>query len=184
MSKDSKAELMQEIGALARAGGVDTDLFDEAAAEVLGVNRTDLRVMDVLDRIGPVTAGKLAEEAGLSPGAMTSAIDRLERVGYAKRVPDPSDRRRILVEYTPKAREKAMGIYMPLKQAFEKRMSRFTLEQLELIRDFYELALEVGQAERARLRERAGQPRGSKMRPKQVGAQRGRWAPRDRLPEK
>ena len=147
---------MQEIGALARAGGVDTDLFDEAAAEVLGVNRTDLRVMDVLDRIGPVTAGHLAEHAGLSPGAMTAAIDRLEKVGYAKRVPDPDDRRRILVEYTPEARERAMGIYMPLKEAFEKKMSRFTVDQLELIRDFYELALEVGQDGRAQLQERSG----------------------------
>jgi DNA-binding MarR family transcriptional regulator len=179
MSKESKDKLMQEIGALARAGQIDTDLFDEAAAEVLGVNRTDLRVMDVLDRLGPVTAGKLAEHAGLSPGAMTAAIDRLEKVGYAKRVPDPDDRRRILVEYMPKARERAMGIYMPLKETFEKRMSRFTVEQLKLIRDYYELALEVGQEVRARLRERTGQPRGARIRPEQVVAERDRWAPRD-----
>jgi DNA-binding MarR family transcriptional regulator len=170
---------MLEIGALARAGQIDTDLFDEAAAEVLGVNRTDLRVMDVLDRIGPMTAGKLAEQAGLSPGAMTAAIDRLERVGYAKRVPDPDDRRRILIEYTPEARKRAMGIYMPLKETFEKRMSRFTVEQLQLIRDYYELALEVGQDVRMRLRQRTGQPQGARVRPEQVVAERDRWAPKN-----
>jgi hypothetical protein len=73
-----------------------------------------------------------------------------------------------------------MGIYMPLKEAFEARMSRFTMEQLELIRDYYKLALEVSGEERARLREQTGQPRGEVLDPDAILAESARWAPPDR----
>ena len=80
-----------------------TDRFDHAVADALGVNRTDMRCMDMLEREGPLPAGRLAEAAGLTSGAMTTALDRLERAGFVRRVRDREDRRRVLVELTPEA---------------------------------------------------------------------------------
>ena len=86
-------EMGVELNELRRAG----DQLDEAVALQFGLNRTDLRCLGILYRRGRVTAGELAEESGLTPGAITTVLDRLERGGYANRVADPADRRRVLV---------------------------------------------------------------------------------------
>jgi DNA-binding MarR family transcriptional regulator len=75
-------ELLDEV----RRSQNATDRFDQAVADALGLNRTDMRCLDVLHREGAVTAGRLAEMTGLTTGAMTVALDRLERSGYARRV--------------------------------------------------------------------------------------------------
>ena len=97
-----------------RAGQNATDMVDQAAADLLGVNRTDARCLDILDRLGRVTAGRLAEESGLTTGAVTAMIDRLERAGHVRRVRDEEDRRRVLVEVTPRTRRAAEKLYEPL----------------------------------------------------------------------
>ena len=65
------------------------------------MNRTDLTASTRSRAGGGLTAGELAREAGLTTGAVTGVIDRLERVGYARRGPDPADRRKVVVEVTP-----------------------------------------------------------------------------------
>jgi DNA-binding MarR family transcriptional regulator len=136
MTKRSRDEVLEDISNLIRASQVASDKFDDVAAEVLGINRTDHRVLDVLDRLGPITAGDLAKGAGLSPAAMTASIDRLEEAGIAHRVADPTDRRRVLVEVNPSTRERAMKIYGPLEQAFLKQTEHYSIKELEVIRDF------------------------------------------------
>ena len=138
MAKISRDELLGSISDLIRASQVASDKFDDVASEVLGINRTDHRVLDVIDRLGPITAGELANQAGLSPAAMTASIDRLEEAGIAHRVPDPSDRRRVLVEVRPSTRERAMKIYGPLEQAFLKQTERYSTKELAVINDFLE----------------------------------------------
>ncbi|MEV5827032.1 MarR family transcriptional regulator [Spirillospora sp. NPDC052242] len=104
MSKEST------VGAIARAVQElrdATDLIDELAARRLGVNRTDLRCLSRLTARGPLTASELAVAAGLTGGAATTAIDRLERAGLARRVRDAADRRRVLVHLTDRAHEAA-----------------------------------------------------------------------------
>ena len=71
------------------------DAFDEAAAIYLGVNRTDMRCLDVLLEQGQATPGYLADALGLTTGSITAMLDRLEKLGYVERRPDPGDRRRI-----------------------------------------------------------------------------------------
>ena len=110
MKKDEAqhAELVDEVGVeldeLRRAG----DQLDEAVALQFGLNRTDLRCLGILYRRGRVTAGELAEESGLTPGAITTVLDRLERAGYANRVPDPADRRRRAAS-SPRSRRAMSG---------------------------------------------------------------------------
>jgi DNA-binding MarR family transcriptional regulator len=102
MSSDKRrifAELIEEV----RRSQTATARFDGAVADAVGINQTDLRCLDVLGRTGPLAAGQLAEQTGLSSGAMTTAIDRLERAGYVRRGRDPGDRRRVVVELTSAA---------------------------------------------------------------------------------
>src|SRR6266581_7672060 len=74
-----------------------TVLYTQAVAEQVGLNLTDLSCTGILTVEGPVTAGRLAELTGLTTGAITGAIDRMERAGYVRRESDPNDRRRVVV---------------------------------------------------------------------------------------
>jgi len=104
LSRD-KREIFLELIAEIRRSQTATARFDRAVADAVGLNLTDMGCLDFLGQLGPMTAGRLAELTGLSSGAMTAALDRLERSGYARRVRDESDRRRVLVELTAKADE-------------------------------------------------------------------------------
>src|SRR3978361_161963 len=113
MSRQSKSELIAELADEVRAGQVAVDLMDDAACRAMGINRTDGRCMDIIDREGPVAAGRLAEASGLTTAAVTAVLDRLEKAGYARRLADPPDRRRVLVELTPLMRERGQVIWGP-----------------------------------------------------------------------
>lgn len=113
-----------------------TDRFDQAVADALGLNRTDMRCLDTIEREGSVPAGRLAEATGLTSAAITTALDRLERAGYARRVSDPADRRRVLVELTQQAHERTYGFYEPHIALSEQLFARYTQEQLELLLGF------------------------------------------------
>ena len=143
MSKRSKSELIEEIFALVRANQVATDLFDDVVAGYMGINRTDHRVLDLIDQHGPITPGRLAELNRLSPGAMTTVLDHLEAKGYARRFPDPDDRRRLLVEVTPLVHRRAEQIYGPLSEEAAKVADRYTTEELQAIADFLTRANEL-----------------------------------------
>src|ERR1700739_3830983 len=95
-----RLELYARLGDEVRANQRATDAVDELLAGALGIKRPDARCMDLLDQHGRMTAGELAEASRLTSGAITAVIDRLERAGIARRVPDPPARPRGLVERT------------------------------------------------------------------------------------
>jgi DNA-binding MarR family transcriptional regulator len=123
----------------------------------MGLNRTDARCLDIIEWIGQVTAGRLASESGLSTGAVTTVLDRLERAGLARRVADPADRRRVLAEITPEAQRLAEEIYAPLASAAATELERYSEAELALLRDFLRRgrALQEDHIERVRARLRA-----------------------------
>src|SRR5262249_6138398 len=86
-------------------------MLDSAVADYLGLDRSAYRALDILDQEGPMTAGRLAERALLSPGAITALVDRLEEKGLARRTRDDEDRRRVLIEVTPELRRRASELY-------------------------------------------------------------------------
>src|SRR5436305_4719637 len=117
MSRDpERLALLDELSHLVRSNQRITDVVDDLVAQLLGVNRTDGRCLDLLEHHGRMSAGQLAAQSGLTTGAITSVIDRLERLGYARRVPDPSDRRRVMVEPTDKARELGWELFGPMAE--------------------------------------------------------------------
>ena len=143
---------MEELAFEVRAAQSAVDEMDEAAAKALGINRTDGRCLDIIDREGPLTAGKLAQLSGLTTAAVTAVLDRLERAGYARRTRDPSDRRRVLVELTPLMYERIGAIWGPFAN-FRRELGKYTVEELELLRDFHRRAREVNQELAAAVRE-------------------------------
>lgn len=103
MSRDSNREaIVDEFGTAIRAYQTSNDNWDQAMADRAGINRTDARCVDLIDQAGGMTAGELAKAAGLTTGAVTAVVDRLERAGLARRVRDDADRRRVRIEVTDK----------------------------------------------------------------------------------
>ena len=148
--KDLVAELISEF----RAAGNQDSAFDNLAAERLGLNRTDLHCINIIENSGGLTAGQLAAEAGLTSGAVTGVIDRLERAGYARRALDPSDRRRVNVEVTSKFYARADRIWGPVAADWASRLgARFTAEELERVIDFLRATNELSREHLERLRE-------------------------------
>jgi len=158
MSREPSPERQQlyaELGDEVRANQRATDTVDELVAESLGINRTDARCMDILDQHGRMSAGDLAQESRLTTGAITAVIDRLERAGLARRVPDPSDRRRVLVEPAEKARELAYELMIePMRRLYLPMADRYSDEDLRLILDFTRRGRELQEQHAEWLRER------------------------------
>jgi DNA-binding MarR family transcriptional regulator len=124
------------ISAFRSSGNLDR-AFDNRAAEALGVNLTDLHALNIVENRGGLTAGALAAEAGLTSGAVTGVVDRLERAGYARRVPDPADRRRVKIEVTDRFYARADEVWHPLAAEWHAELGRrFTTDQLDLITEF------------------------------------------------
>ena len=148
-----KKDLIDELVSEFRVSGNQDSAFDNLAAERLGVNRTDLHCLTIIENSGGLTAGELADEAGLTTGAVTGVIDRLERAGYARRVSDPADRRRVKLEVTPKFYSRANKIWGPMAADWESRLSRrFTGEELELVTEFLRATNELSRRHLERLR--------------------------------
>ncbi|WP_406499983.1 MarR family transcriptional regulator [Streptomyces sp. NBC_00846] len=148
MSKDDRVD---DIAMQLRLLQQCFDAFDEAVAARLGLNRTDLRCLDVVLGSGPLSAGEISAAVKLSPAATTTAIDRLERAGYASRTRDHDNRRRVLVTATDAARTVEAEIFRPVGQAGAQALSRYNENQLAVILDFLQTARRVQQAQTTRL---------------------------------
>jgi DNA-binding MarR family transcriptional regulator len=166
VSKEPRAQLIAEVAHEVAEFQHAVDVVDEAAATRLGVNRTDLRVLGALFRLGRMPVGQLARLAGLSPGAMTVAIDRLERSGYARRLRATDDRRSVLVEITPKGRSRSEQIYGPIGQEGMASLERYDDAELGLLRDFLRAARELQERHATRIAARG--PASDKRGPRRV----------------
>jgi DNA-binding MarR family transcriptional regulator len=131
--------------------GAATDVVDEAAAAVLGVNRTDLRILGLVTT-GAWSAATLAAAAKLSPAATTTAIQRLVAAGHLTRTVDPDDRRRAVVALTPQAKAMIDRLYGPIERAGQRVLARYSAEELKLITDFLRQGIELQLAEADRIR--------------------------------
>ena len=152
MSREKKQVLADELIRLARAHEAANDAFDEVAREKLGINRTDLRCLNIIENQGPMTAGRLATLSGLTTAAVTSVLDRLERAGYARRVRDHEDRRQVTVELTPLLAERATPIWGPLGEEARATLMRMSTEQLQSLIEFYRLGIELNERHIERVR--------------------------------
>jgi DNA-binding MarR family transcriptional regulator len=148
----TRQTLIAEAGNAMQAYQRATDAFDDAVAARLGLNRTDLRCLDwLVDR--PRSVGELAAATGLSSAATTTLVDRLETKGFVRRVRDPDDRRKVLVEMTSDGRERSDEFYGPLVREGVGLLADRTNAELEIFRDFLVAARELTDRHTARLRD-------------------------------
>jgi DNA-binding MarR family transcriptional regulator len=119
--------------------------FDDGVAKKLKLSRTDMRCLELVASRGPLTAGRLAEESGLTTGAVTFILDRLEEAGMVARRRDTEDRRRVWVEIVPAAQERLAGLQQPVAEEMRQVAQHFKAEELAVVRDFMRQAKEVFQ---------------------------------------
>jgi DNA-binding MarR family transcriptional regulator len=152
MAKKTKKELITELIEATRANQTATDKMDELGSRALGVNRTDGRVLDLIDQAGKISAGVLAEQAGLTSGAMTAALDRLEKKKYVRRVADPGDRRRVLLEATDEMRSRAWKLWGPISERAMPRLEKLTAAEIEFLVGYMEFGTELNETRAAEIR--------------------------------
>jgi len=134
--KADQEQLIHEVSAEIPRWQSEVQTFDEEAARTLGQNLPDLHCLGLLVHQGPMTAGQLAEAAGRTPGAITAAIDRWEKAGYAERVRSATDRRSVLVQITAKANKAFHQIWNPIAQDGYRLLQQYSPAELALLRDF------------------------------------------------
>jgi DNA-binding MarR family transcriptional regulator len=141
--QDRAAIIAAVTDELRNASGLSV-LFSQAVADRVGMNPTDLESFDVLVRHGPMTAGRLAQLTGLTTGAITGLVDRLERRGYARREADPSDRRRVIVRALLENAERELGpAYEVMFQASNELLAQYSDDALATVLDFLQRATAV-----------------------------------------
>jgi DNA-binding MarR family transcriptional regulator len=127
--------------------------FGQTVAVRFGLSESDVEALEVLIDTGAATAGRLSELMGLSSGAVTRVIDRLEQAGYVRRVPDPADRRRVVVELIP---EKMAAVEATMARFGDKsadEMGRYSEAELAVINDFLTRMAAITRAEANALRD-------------------------------
>lgn len=126
--------------------------FHAAAAERMGLSGTDHKCLDLaMHSTGPLTAGRIAELSGLSTGAVTGVIDRLERAGFVRRVRDPHDRRKVLVEVTTVNDNRYAHIFQGLVDGVAEMAAGYTPAEIEVIERYLRESIEMIRGQIARL---------------------------------
>lgn len=152
-AETSRKQLVQAIIQQARRGSTRSVLLHTVVAERLGLNPSDHKCADLLSESGSSTPGRLAELTGLSTGAITGVLDRLERAGFVLREADPDDRRRTVVRLTPERMPNMQRIFSPLMQGMERLCANYSTEQLQLILDFMRASAEMAEKAAQEVRE-------------------------------
>ncbi len=153
-----KRESIDSVVRSLRRVNLQGSLFGQTVAIRFGLSESDIETLEALIEMGASTAGRLADLTGLTSGAVTRVIDRLEQSGYVRRVPDPADRRRVIVEVVP---DKVTAIQETLDRvgaASAEEIGRYTDAQLALITEFLTRMEQITRAEATSLREHPDEP--------------------------
>lgn len=140
--------------------------FQVAVAHQLGMPVTDVHALAALLEAGPVGVSRLAELMGTTVGAATRLVDRLERGGYVRREPDPTDRRRILLQLVPERITAIAQYYEPMDARWRRQVDGYSDAQLRFLLEFLREGREIAKAETAMLRAR-GRTHGTRRRREQ-----------------
>ncbi len=154
--QDSPQELAEAIvGRLVRRHSTAVVLFHHAVAERLGLGPTDHKCFDLLREQGSMTGSELAAITGLTSGAITGVVARLERAGYLRRGPDPHDRRKQILVPAPERVREIQAVFTPIKEETVAVLDRFDAHQLAAIAEFLAHSTDLAHRHAALLRAQA-----------------------------
>lgn len=152
---DSKRrrQLMDQLQFLAQMSSTETALFHQAAAAKYGLGITDMKMISTLMQEEAMTAGQLGQRLGLTTGAVTTAIDRLEQRGCVKRTPDTKDRRKVIVslDESNMAKFSKANVYDSIAAAYAKLLDQYSTEELEFLAQYHQATVKITKQEIAKL---------------------------------
>jgi len=149
--KRSRAELLQAIRSGFQQTSGQSVLLSQVIADKVGLAPSDLECLGYLEDGGPMTAGRLSELTGLTSGAVTRMIDRLEAKHYVRRRSDPTDRRKVVIELVPGKAKEFERFYGPMARGATEHLSRYSDVELALIAELLETMTEFGRAQITRI---------------------------------
>ena len=132
----SRRQLLAALRSAGREHSNAAVMFHSAVAARLGLSATDEKILDLLEREGPVPAGRLVERTGLAPSSITAAIDRLERSGFVRRGRDSLDKRRVTVELRIERVAEAQPLFIDLAERLARLFKGYTDEELTVVLRF------------------------------------------------
>jgi DNA-binding MarR family transcriptional regulator len=151
MSKTTNPDLKKRALMAVRDYGVNLTQFRNAMNEWAGLNATDMECLRLLFQKGIATPSELARHTGLTSGATTAMLDRLERAGLIERRPNPDDRRGTLIVPEKSSAEKMALWFESARQAQDELMSSYSESELEIIADVFERFTKLWDQERGKI---------------------------------
>jgi DNA-binding MarR family transcriptional regulator len=139
----------------AERSATDGILFHQAIADRVGLHSSDLRCLGILRQLERVTPGELSDRTGLTTGAVTRMLDRLERAGYVRREHDKGDRRRVVVQAVPSKVSSLAPHYRGMAKGWADLLGRYSDEELALFVQLFDGMHELTQRELATLKDEA-----------------------------
>jgi DNA-binding MarR family transcriptional regulator len=137
MSSKNRNEIVNAIGFAISRWQDAVETFDETVGGIYQLNSAERRCLSFISH-GVQTSSAIAKDTALTPAAITSLIDRLEARGFVRRQADPNDRRKVMVEAAEKTHELIEAAYLPVFEAGSKLLSKYTLEEMKLLKRFME----------------------------------------------
>ncbi|WP_199616147.1 MarR family winged helix-turn-helix transcriptional regulator [Paenibacillus alkalitolerans] len=151
-NRSIRPDLSQSLQEASKRLSTQTIMFHQTVAGYLGLNITDHKILDIVLGMGKATAGQLAELTGLTTGAITSALNRLEKSGYVRRTKDPKDLRIVLVEPLYGNLYMLIDAFAPLAEAMNELYSQYDPDELQVLLDYMEKANQILKHQTQRLR--------------------------------
>lgn len=151
--KSSRRDLLEKLANLGRAVSTQTVFLHQAIAQTFGLNATDTKCVDLIltHPEEPVTAGWLSAASGLTTGAVTHILDRLEKRKIIERIRDTRDRRKVFIRVRPEGLAPAVPLYEAIGEAFMEVADDYTDKDIRLICDYMERNLEISRRELGKL---------------------------------
>ena len=151
MAKQTKTELVHKVILGARQYGISSVLFRNLVGKRLGVNVTDMECLGLLFHKGIATPTELARHTGLSSGATTAMLDRLEKSDLIERRSNPDDRRGTLIVLVKSGAERVDSWFSAVRKSQNEIVSSYSEEELQVISDFFEKSTKMWGEEREKL---------------------------------
>jgi len=151
MGKNAKTELVEHVVRRVRENSLGAVLFHQAVGEVLCINVTDMKCLDIITLTGSASPSRLSELTGLSSGSTTAMIDRLEKRGLVKRHSNSEDRRGTIIILTESAMRRLPVLFASMSKGMRKLASSYSERELETLSDFFMKLIRLWKEERERV---------------------------------
>jgi DNA-binding MarR family transcriptional regulator len=158
----TRAALMEELEHAMRRSSAQGVLFGQTVANRVGLSNSDMECLDFVILEGRVTAGRLAEVTGLTTGAITGVVDRLEQAGLVRRERDDDDRRKVFIAAVPESTAKIGKFYVHLQRAMLKVWDTYSDAELRLLLRFATQGYETMLAATEELKTMIDEPKGKR----------------------